>query len=313
MKFENEAWTDPVVPSFISPDFENNCPVFSTSGDTLYYISTQPEGFIFRTTKVDGEWTDPVALAIPIPAGSELGWQFTINTNRDIYFENWNDLYCSKFENGSYQFPQMLSTNINTDNFEFSPYISPDDRFLLFSSDRPGGFGFTDLYISQKNNLGVWTDPVNMGPEINSTSDDAFPFISYDNLYFFFTTLHTGDLGYNPYWADANMIYSLVTNVNENKIPEENFIITNYPNPFNPETTITFKSARLYDDIQIEIFNIKGQRIRNFKIIEKGENKNSIVWDGENEKGVLVSSGIYFCRLTVDHCVIDSHKMILMK
>jgi outer membrane protein OmpA-like peptidoglycan-associated protein/tetratricopeptide (TPR) repeat protein len=71
-------------------------------------------------------------------------------------------------------------------NDEFStghPALSPDDKFLYFSSDRPGGFGGTDIYVSKWTN-GKWSEPINLGKEVNTKGNEMFPFIDEKgNLY----------------------------------------------------------------------------------------------------------------------------------
>ena len=63
------------------------------------------------------------------------------------------------------------------------PYLSPDGKTLFFSSNRPGGYGGFDIYVSQKMGA-VWSKPVNMGPEINSPGNEITPFIHNKELYF---------------------------------------------------------------------------------------------------------------------------------
>ena len=72
-------------------------------------------------------------------------------------------------------------------NTEFDcahPSVSPDGRRLYFSSNRPGGFGGMDLYVSTFIN-GKWSDPVNLGPKVNTDKNDIFPFIHADGKVFF--------------------------------------------------------------------------------------------------------------------------------
>ncbi|MFX8945995.1 hypothetical protein ABTN08_20450, partial [Acinetobacter baumannii] len=60
-----------------------------------------------------------------------------------------------------------MGTAINTDFWESSPAISPDKQTLYFSSNRPGGYGGRDLYVSYRKPNGTWSPAVNMGPTIN--------------------------------------------------------------------------------------------------------------------------------------------------
>ncbi len=88
----------------------------------------------------------------------------------------------------------------------------------------------------------------------------------------------------------------------------------NFPNPFNPTTTINFDLA---DDIQkaeIQIYNIKGQRIKNFSLQNISQKKNyNVVWNGRDEQNRLVGSGVYFYQLKADENVVDVKKCLLIK
>ncbi|MGC9337059.1 MAG: T9SS type A sorting domain-containing protein, partial [Candidatus Cloacimonadia bacterium] len=84
----------------------------------------------------------------------------------------------------------------------------------------------------------------------------------------------------------------------------------NYPNPFSTSTTISFSLSPNYKgDPQIKIYNIKGQCIRELKIKFNEE----AVWDGKDESGKAVSSGIYFYRLEVGDKVIDTKKCLILR
>ena len=315
MKVENEEWTVPETPWFVTPDYADNCPTFSVTGDTLYFISTRPGGFIFMTTKENDNWTNPEPLQIPIPTGFDIGWQFSINRNRDIYLESDSDLYCTRFIGGNYQAPEALPAVINTSNSEFCPYIDPEDNFILFSSNRPDSFGFHDIYISSKDESGNWTEPVNLGSEINTDNDEAFAFFSYDNLYFFFTTQHANDLGYNPYWVDAEVIFDMVTGVDKQEIiPSSDNSLYNYPNPFNPSTEIRFQITDFSESVEIKIviYNLKGQKVKSIPINSSTlQSINSITWNGTNQTNNPVSSGIYYYKFNIPNSPVK--KMVLMK
>ena len=86
--------------------------------------------------------------------------------------------------------------------------------------------------------------------------------------------------------------------------------LSNYPNPFNPSTTISFNlTTEIFEDIELIIYNIKGQKIRQFSIFN---NKSSIVWDGRDSNNKQVSSGIYFYKLKTDDFQ-QTKKMMLIK
>ena len=84
-----------------------------------------------------------------------------------------------------------------------------------------------------------------------------------------------------------------------------------YPNPFNPETTISFAMAR-EGYVSIDIFNAKGQKVRSLVNTSYGVGYHSIVWNGNDDNGRNVGSGLYFYRMQTDG-YIDVKRMLLMK
>lgn len=127
------------------------------------------------TSSQDGEWI--------LFAGQFSGQGFG---NYDIY----KSVYTPK----GWSEPENLGANINTEFWESSPSLSPDNRVLFFSSNRPGGYGGKDLYISYRNANGSWGPARNMGPEINTKGDELAPFIHPDNQTLYYTS--DGLLGY---------------------------------------------------------------------------------------------------------------------
>lgn len=87
--------------------------------------------------------------------------------------------------------------------------------------------------------------------------------------------------------------------------------LTNYPNPFNPSTTISFYLPEP-EDVLLEVFNIKGQRIKVLVKDHKDSGQHQVVWDGADDRGRSASSGIYFYKLKVGSQTI-TNKMVLMK
>ena len=97
------------------------------------------------------------------------------------------DLYISYDTPTGWSEPVNLGANINTEFWESSPSLSPDKNALYFSSDRPGGYGGKDLYVSYRVN-GKWQPAENMGPAINTAGDELAPFIHADNQTLYFTS-----------------------------------------------------------------------------------------------------------------------------
>lgn len=98
------------------------------------------------------------------------------------------DLYISYNTESGWSDPINLGPAINTEYWESSPSLSPDKEALYFSSNRPGGYGGKDLYVSYRGKNGQWGKPENMGPEINTKGDDLAPFIHADNRTLYYTS-----------------------------------------------------------------------------------------------------------------------------
>ena len=87
----------------------------------------------------------------------------------------------------------------------------------------------------------------------------------------------------------------------------------NYPNPFNPTTTINFSLEQPSSKTALEIYNVRGQKVKQFVQDQLFVGQHSLVWNGTDDTGKPVSSGIYFYRLIVDYELIDSKRMLLIK
>ncbi|PKN73193.1 MAG: hypothetical protein CVU50_04130 [Candidatus Cloacimonetes bacterium HGW-Cloacimonetes-3] len=85
----------------------------------------------------------------------------------------------------------------------------------------------------------------------------------------------------------------------------------NYPNPFNPETTISY-AIKEAGDVRLEVFNLKGQKVRSLVNIRQNTGNYSIVFDAKDDKGHVLSSGVYLYRLTTQSYV-STRKMMLME
>jgi outer membrane protein OmpA-like peptidoglycan-associated protein/tetratricopeptide (TPR) repeat protein len=98
------------------------------------------------------------------------------------------DLYISYSTPQGWSEAVNLGGKINSDSWESQPCLSPDKRDIYFTSKRAGGYGGIDIYVSHLQPNGKWSDPENLGPEINTAGDEACPFIHADNQTLYFTS-----------------------------------------------------------------------------------------------------------------------------
>jgi outer membrane protein OmpA-like peptidoglycan-associated protein/tetratricopeptide (TPR) repeat protein len=96
------------------------------------------------------------------------------------------DLYISYRTKDGWSEAMNLGGNINTDQWESQPSLSPDKHDLYFASRRLGGYGGSDLYVSHLQANGRWGSPENLGHEINTTGDETEPFMHADNQTIYF-------------------------------------------------------------------------------------------------------------------------------
>ncbi len=96
------------------------------------------------------------------------------------------DLYLSRFRNGAWSEPQLININ-QPDTWDSTPAFSPDGRTLYFSSNRKGGYGGLDIYSAQMDARGRFGKLRNLGPDINTSGDELFPYVA-DNGKFYFSS-----------------------------------------------------------------------------------------------------------------------------
>ena len=112
-----------------------------------------------------------------------------------------------------------------------------------------------------------------------------------------------------------NIYNSVDLMLNQVSVQEEiitsQIVLSNYPNPFNPSTTIHFDATNLHELSRIEIYNLKGQKAKQLVSDQLSVGQHSVVWNGTDENDQPVSSGIYFYKLNTNNSPVK--KMLLMK
>lgn len=115
----------------------------------------------------------------------------TICNRRDTYGSC--DLYFSNKLIDGWSEPINLGPDVNTKQWESQPTFAADGKTLYFVSNRSGGFGGSDIYMSKMDEKGYWSRPENLGPNINTSADEMSPFIHSDQKTLYFSS--KGHLG----------------------------------------------------------------------------------------------------------------------
>lgn len=159
----------------------------------------------FSTTKLigNGNWSFPTPLLIY--DYHNLSDEVNLNMSEDGSIiimaikredsKGANDLYVShRISDNTYSKPESIGSVINTIYQESTPYISRDGLFLYFSSNRPDGYGGSDIYVSKRldNTWSQWSEPTLLPPPINSVYDDSQPYVNEATGYIYFTSRRDG-------------------------------------------------------------------------------------------------------------------------
>jgi len=168
------------------------------------------EDLVISIRKADGGWTAPGSISPQINTTENEGTCTISADGRTLIFTSCGgrkgfgncDLFQSVKTGDAWSVPVNLGSAINTAAWESQPALSADGRVLYFVSDRKGGVGGRDLYISFRSDDGRWTKAENMGKEINTPFDEISPFIHASNEVLFFSSKgRPGFGGYDVYRA----------------------------------------------------------------------------------------------------------------
>ncbi|MCP4728404.1 MAG: hypothetical protein GY863_25430 [bacterium] len=206
MKADNGIWSKP---EYLCKGYN---PFLSVNGENIYYVARGIMGARdIKTRKKTGTgWSGDDDMGSPFDS-KKMMWNPSISANGTVYFCMFKDdyrnyeeynIFRSEIINNKYSAPEKLCEEINGQGAT-SPYIAPDESYLIFGSSRSGGYGDEDLYISYQKSDGDWTDPVNLGKRINTSGFEDYPRVSPDGRYMFFLRRA------NIYWVNTDFIEKL--------------------------------------------------------------------------------------------------------
>ena len=189
-----------------APVYINNYLYFTSnrSGGKIYKATGTPYSDLYRVrtrgANIDArslEMLDPIINDPDINEGSiaisadGMSIIFAKGNNGKATGDLEVNLFFTRYRNGQWLEPRPIAVN-DPNSWDSSPALSPDGNTLYFASNRPGGYGGTDLYTARLNRRGRWVDVRNLGPEINTPGNEAFPFVSADGSLYFSSEGHPG-------------------------------------------------------------------------------------------------------------------------
>jgi len=214
------AFTSQNIGDLFNDEKSNFNPIISADGKSFaFMVSLKFYDAIMFTRLVDGKWLAPVNITPELQADGDIYISCLSADGRTILLskdDNYNsDIYIST-NNGIIWSPvTKLNKNINSKHWESHGFISDGGDKLIFASDRPGGFGGLDLYISSKVK-GDWGPPVNLGPEINTQFNEDRPFLINSGQKLFFSSQgHKNIGGYDIFISDlqSNKLWNTPKNI----------------------------------------------------------------------------------------------------
>ena len=205
----NGRWTSPeIVPFSGGPgvfDFE---PAFSPDGSRLYFLSTRPDGneepgdqdiwYVDRTAEGWGEPVNPGA-----PVNTDGGEFFpSLTSEGTLYFtrneagSRLNQIFRSRYRDGSFQEPELLPGQVNCGTNRFNAYVSPDESYIIVPAvGMEDAYDGVDYYIVFRDENDSWSDPVNLGEAVNADNPGGWsPYVSPDGNFFFFMATRTTEI-----------------------------------------------------------------------------------------------------------------------
>jgi len=195
----NGKWSAPEVMPF-SGIYRDSDPVLSADGNTMYFASDRPVNGkdehrfqIWQVKRLGEKWGEPTL--VPGVINSEESQVFASVTNDGtMYFTSSRkngqyDIYRSKLMNGKYGVAEDLGPLVNHPGvWSLEAWVAPDESYLLIGSfGREGGYGNSDLFVSFRQD-GVWTKPVNLGPEINTAAREYSARVSANGKWLYYAS-----------------------------------------------------------------------------------------------------------------------------
>ncbi len=211
-----DGWSKPVEADFLKmKGFNMAEPFFSRDGKNLYFQSNRPPGKPIWNVKAfvselnNGQFSKPEY--VPINDENQGVWYPFPAKDGSIYFSSnlkdsvgKTDLYkASKDSDGKYTKVSNLGSVFNTEHTEWDPYLNNEENRLIFVSDKPGGYGEVDVYMSQLDENKQWGKAINLGKPINSELYDTAAKLSPDGRFLFFQRIINDKEVI--FWVDFNL------------------------------------------------------------------------------------------------------------
>ena len=196
-----------LLDSLINTRYADIRPVISGDGSKMVFVTELPfYDAAFYTEKREDGWSYPQNLTQLLGFDEDI---YPVALSRDgseliLYYDDdyIGNLYYSRMEDGRWLPATKMGENISTKYWESHASFSNDGKLLYFTSNRKGGYGGLDIYLSERQADGKWGVPVNLGPAINTPYNEECPYISEDGQTLYFSSYgHYNMGGYDIFYS----------------------------------------------------------------------------------------------------------------
>ncbi len=232
------AFKPVILPNNINNSFVQAYPVVTADRKTLLYTqrsgqkSTDDEN-IFTSKWENGKWGTPYSISTTINTKYNEGASSMSADGKTIVFASCNradgvgscDIYISYKEGEQWSVPENMGKKVNAAGWDSEPSLSADGKVLYFSSERSGGYGREDIYVSYKQDNGTWGVAKNLGPVINTEGREVSSFIHASGSTLYFSTnsrpgmgefdIFRSDMGDTSWTNPVNVGYPINTADND--------------------------------------------------------------------------------------------------
>jgi len=312
--FEDGNWTLEI--------FDYYCYSFFPNLDGCYLKSTT-DSVYFN----DGiTWNENCVFVVD---ASDMQDSFSINPSGDeVMFVNEQEYIYDQISFGENVNPPLPGQSLARINFNAGPPMY-EEYFLLVKENQPS-IGCDPFSVSSYGTFTgyVYDSLLNPVENVQLESYSAPEIITDENGYFI---VDLPGMNYDfhvhlLYLATIDTVVTIEPDTQnyyefifenyvssddyEIELPSSFYNLSNYPNPFNPSTEISFETTDLHEDTRIRIYNSRGQKIKQFSIFN---DQSSITWDGTNSIGKSCPSGVYLYKLVSGEKELTVNKMLLLK
>lgn len=206
-KLENGRWSKPGRTNFtadrMSAEME---PHVTNNGERIFFTAFDSIGYkIWFVNRMDGSWSMAEELNSPLNNNNVL--YPTAAINGDLYYTNLSHLkmYYSRYQDGAYS--ESLELGID---YGLHGFIDPQNSFILLDAPKNNDSSKDrDIYICFRKEDSSWTEPINLGNQVNTIFNESCPSISPDGKYLFFSRYDEAGGLPNIYWVSSEVIKNL--------------------------------------------------------------------------------------------------------